>query len=460
MSIDAYRGLVMLAMASGGFGFASILRNHPEVLHKFDKTMWQTPWTVTWQNLAFHFDHVAWLGCGFWDLIQPSFMFLVGVALPFSLARREADGQTPTQRFVHVLIRSFVLVALGVFLSSNWSKQTNFTFVNVLTQIGLGYPFLYLMAGREPWVHLLVAAAVLAGYSAWFIYQPTSGTEEKLVRRYVAEMQDKGKLKKQDEFDQFTGTAARWNKHLNPAATADRWLLNVFPRDKEKEPLWPGKDDPDSKLAKQFWVNEGGYQTLNFVPSFVTMLFGLMAGGLLRSDRPDKSKLLCLALSGLACFAVSLGLDTKMWPIHVAGWDWCYCPAVKRIWTPTWTLYSTGWTLWMLAAFYWIVDVVQWRRWSFPLVVVGMNSIAIYVAAQLIKGWCKQTAKIHLSTLDAIWHDSIAPLFPADSSLRNFGIVPWLFDDTWGELRLSIVVLAMLWLMCYWLYRQKVFIKI
>lgn len=449
MSLDAYRGFVMLAMASGGLGFSGIVRNHPELLDRFDKTAFDRPWRMLWENLAFHFDHVAWHGCGFWDLIQPSFMFMVGVALPFSLARRTGAGQSPRERFGHVVVRSAVLVALGVFLSSNWSKLTNFTFVNVLSQIGLGYPFLYLLAGRRVWVQLLVAIAVLGGYAAWFALDRTSAEEERLVRQYVLE--HKGPEKAAKEFDQFTGTAAAWNKHLNPAATSDRTFLNLFPRDKDenKEPVWHGR---------QFWINDGGYQTLNFVPSFVTMLFGLMTGQLLCSARTDRGKLLWMVGAGAACFAISMGLDTKMWPVSIPGCDWSFCPIVKRIWTPTWTLYSTGWTLWMLAAFYAVIDVAKVRAWSFPFVVVGMNSIAIYVAAQLLKPWLKNTARIHLTTLDQVWHDSVAPTIRP--SWQNASIVSWLYDSMWSDFRVSVVVLAMLWLMCLWLYRQRIFIRI
>jgi predicted acyltransferase len=334
-----------------------------------------------------------------------------------------------------------------VFLSSNWAKQTNFTFVNVLTQIGLGYPLLYLMAGRRFWVQLLVAVAVLVGYGAWFAYDRTSPSEEQLVRQYVHDQ--KGPEKAPQEFDQFTGRAAAWNKHLNPAADVDRVFLNLFPRDKEKEPAWQGR---------QFWINDGGYQTLNFVPSFVTMLFGLMTGQLLRGPRSDRSKLVWILGAGLACFVISMGLDTKMWPVQIAGCDWNFCPIVKRIWTPTWTLYSTGWTLWMLAGFYALVDMAKVRAWAFPFVVVGMNSIAMYVAAQLLKPWLKQTARIHLSTLDALWHDTLAPR--TISSWQDASIVKWLYDSMWSDLRISVLVLAMLWLICLWLYRQRIFVRI
>ena len=85
VSLDAYRGFIMLVMASGGLAFASMAAT----LDKAGK-----PVPPVLEFLGFQFDHVAWIGCAFWDLIQPSFMFMVGVALPYSVASREARGDT------------------------------------------------------------------------------------------------------------------------------------------------------------------------------------------------------------------------------------------------------------------------------------------------------------------------------------------------------------------------------
>src|SRR5947207_2255007 len=122
VSLDAYRGFIMLAMASGGLGFTEVAKHFPE--------------SKAWQFLGYEFGHVPWTGCAFWDLIQPSFMFMVGVALPYSYYSRRVKGQSYPRILGHTVVRSLILIALGVFLSSNGSPQTNFTFVNVLCQIG------------------------------------------------------------------------------------------------------------------------------------------------------------------------------------------------------------------------------------------------------------------------------------------------------------------------------------
>src|SRR2546426_939011 len=143
-SMDAYRGFVMLLMASEGLRIA-------EVAHSF-------PNSPVWQFLASQVDHVEWVGCSLWDLIQPSFTFLAGVALAFSYASRKARGQTWGEMLRHALIRSVALVLLGVFLRSLGRPQTYWTFEDVLSQIGLGYTFLFLLAGTKPRAQMAAAA--------------------------------------------------------------------------------------------------------------------------------------------------------------------------------------------------------------------------------------------------------------------------------------------------------------
>src|SRR6185437_4024506 len=134
VSLDAYRGAIMLLMASGGLALPAVAKNFPD--------------SPVWSFLAFNTDHVPWVGCSLWDLIQPSFMFMVGVSMPYSIASRRVRGDSEKKILAHVLYRAVFLVLLAIFLTSNWSKQTEFVFTNVLAQIGLGYAFLYFLLGR------------------------------------------------------------------------------------------------------------------------------------------------------------------------------------------------------------------------------------------------------------------------------------------------------------------------
>jgi predicted acyltransferase len=383
-SIDAYRGLVMLAMASGGAAIFGDMAQAPE-----------TPMATLLQSLSQQFEHVDWRGCAFWDLIQPSFMFLVGVAMPFSYASRRAKGDSQGKLLAHALLRSVVLVLLAIFLSSAWSPRTNYVFTNVLAQIGLGYPIVYLLLDRSPRVQFAAAMAILVGVWLLFYLYPV-GNGVLLMGAYGVDL----------EGTHLPNFFVHWNRDQNVAAVFDRWFLNLFPR----------------ADGIPFVVNTGGYTTLNFVPSIATMIFGVLAGELLRSPGTSAQKLRTLAIAGAIGWAAGRWMDFNL------------CPLVKRLWTPSWVLFSTGWACWFLAVFYGLIDVLKFRRWAFPLVVVGMNSIAMYVMAQLMKPFVRHSIEIHFGTS--------------------------YFSGPMGPFIQAMAVLAVLWLICFWLYWQKIFIKI
>jgi heparan-alpha-glucosaminide N-acetyltransferase len=455
VSLDAYRGLVMLAMAASGFAFANTLRDHPEIFDQYDGKSFDQTWRWTWNTLAYQFSHVKWTGCSFWDLIQPSFMFMVGVSMPFSYSRRSLMGQSPVRRFGHVIARSLILVFLGVFLSSQREGFVNFTFVNVLAQIGLGYTFLYLFFGKRFPVQLLGVAAILGGYWYYFYqYEIPPADQSKLTEyldtKVIPSVEKNEELKKietglfeTNETDAIAGLPVHWNKHTNAAADLDRKLLN-----------WKGFPRNGSEFnGQKFWVNSGGYQTLNFIPSIATMLFGLMAGQLLRNGRSPRDLLKRLLTGGAICFVVAMAADTTIWPVPVEGLNWSLCPAVKRIWTPTWAVFSSGWCFWVLGMFYWVIDIKGFQRWAFFLKVVGMNSIAFYCMSQLIKGWAGRMLKIWLTTFE----EMVAALTQFEFRLSHF-----IYDSNYTYARIFelIAQVFVLWLIALWLYRRKIFIRI
>src|SRR3954451_1539993 len=161
LAVDTYRGFVMLLMMAEVVQLARVFRNFPT--------------SRFWSFLAYHQSHVEWAGCSLHDTIQPGFSFLVGVAVPSSIASRIAKGGTFGKMFLHALWRSLLLVALGIFLRSTHSPQTNFTFEDTLTQIGLGYPFLFLLGFRSPRWQWTAFGVILTGYwLAWALY-PVAG---------------------------------------------------------------------------------------------------------------------------------------------------------------------------------------------------------------------------------------------------------------------------------------------
>lgn len=398
VSLDAYRGFVMLAMASSGLGFAAVAKTFPE--------------SGLWKFLAGQTDHVAWRGLAFWDLIQPSFMFIVGVAMPWAYANRKARGEGWWSQFVHAIGRSLVLVALGVFLSSNGAKQTNWTFVNVLTQIGLGYVFVFLILGWKPAWQWVAAIAVLVGYWAFFVFWPLPGQGGTWPVT-----------------PSFATLAEHWAKNANAASDFDLWFLNLLPY-------------PDGASFKE---NGGGYATLNFIPSIATAIFGVLVGRLLKSDRTWQRKAAVLAIGGV----VGIALGT--------AFDYTICPSVKRIWSPSWVVVSTGWACLLMAAFYLVVDVVGLRRLVFPLVVVGANSIVMYVMAQLIRPWVKGTLRTHLTTLSYTLDQEVGLGPSLTPSIERTGT---LFAGPYGPIYEQAAILSVLWLICLWLYRRRIFVRI
>lgn len=383
VAIDAYRGLVMLLMMA-------------EVL-QLSRVAEAFPGNPFWAFLGYNQTHVEWSGCSLHDLIQPSFSFLVGVALPYSLASRRNRGAAFPKLFAHALWRSFLLIGLGIFLRSMHSTQTYFTFEDTLTQIGLGYPFLFLLGFRSARWQWSALVLILFGYwLAWALYPaPGSGFDYAAVGVPT------------NWGHNFSGFATHWNKNSNLGNAFDQWFLNLFPR------------------TKPFVANSGGYLTLSFIPTLGTMILGLVAGRILRqSARPIALRR--FLLYGLA--GITLGLL-----LHVTG----VCPIVKRIWTSAWTLFSGGICFLFLAGFTWIVEVKNHRRWAFPLVVVGVNSIAAYLIAHLGEDFVGSSLRIHLGN----W------LFAS----LGLGLQPLLFGSA---------ILIIYWLMLLWMYRRKVFLKI
>jgi predicted acyltransferase len=396
VALDAYRGFIMLLLASAGFGLAAVAKAKPDSI---------------WPQIAAQFKHVPWQGCAFWDLIQPAFMFMVGVAIPYSYAARRSRGASYIGVLFHALVRSILLIALGVFLASHSQHSTNFLFTNVLAQIGLGYFFVFLLVNRWKWLQGLALVAILGGYWFLFYHHPLPGPDF-----------DWAKAEVQPE-ERFEGVQAHWSKNVNFAAEQDRKLLNQFPREKPHE------------------FTGGGYQTLNFVPSMATMLLGLMIGELLRSGRSPRAKLLWLLGIGAVCLAAGLGLGYTV------------CPIVKRIWTPSWTLFSGGLVIWMLAAFYFVIDVVGLRFLALPLAIVGMNSIVIYMMSQLLQGWVATNLKTHFGRYGQMGKD-----WAGQHLTGPFG--QDLAHGIYDPVVISLSVMLVFWIICFWLYRQKIFVRL
>lgn len=384
-SVDVYRGFVMLLMMA-------------EVL-SLETVSAKLPGNSFWHFLGFNQSHVEWTWLSLHDMIQPSFTFLVGVVLPFSIEGRMKRGDTKRNILIHTFKRSLILICLGIFLRSMYSHQTNFTFEDTLTQIGLGYTFLVLLGFYSQRVQVIVLAVLLVGYWLAFALYPLPGANFDYATAGVAANWEHN----------LNGFAAHWNKNTNLAWAFDTWFLNIFPRE------------------TPFTNNGGGYATLSFIPTLGTMIIGLLAGNMLHAAKQPKEKLQFFFKMGIAFILFGILL-------HFTGIN----PIVKRIWTPAWTIFSGGICFLFLAMFYFIVDIKEKKKWFYFLMVIGANSIAAYVMAD--------------GGLRSLLHDSLFIHLG-----KNFDKI---FGDPYATLVSGGLTLLLLWLILNWMYKKRIFIKI
>jgi len=383
-AIDAFRGFVMFLMLAEAMRLPTLRNAFPD--------------SRFWSIIAYNTSHVPWQGCSLHDLIQPAFSFLVGAALPFSLINRRARGESFQRLLGHAIWRSVALICLGIFLRSLERQQTYWTFEDTLTQIGLGYTVLFLLAFASLRVQIAVFVAILVGFWGAFVWYPLPGPDFDYTKVGV----------RADWPYLYTGFLAHFNKNSNVSWAFDVWFLNLFPRE------------------KPFLYNSGGWSTLSFIPTLATMMLGLWTGRWLQTNRPTVEKLKGLIVAGVALTLAGLILQ---W-LHIN-------PIVKRIWTSSYTLYSGGLVVLILAGFYALIDWKGWRRWSFPLLVIGANSIGIYVMSWTIEH------------------------FISSALVRHLGRAPFaVMGPPFEPVLRGAAVLVVFWLILFWMYRRKIFLRI
>lgn len=384
VSIDVYRGMVMFLMLAEAMHLHHLAKDYPD---------------ATWLEwLRFHTSHVPWEGGSLHDMIQPSFTFLVGVAMPFSIASRIKRGAGHGKLIAHACVRALVLVLLGIWLRSLGHDQTYWTFEDTLTQIGLGYPFAFAVALMPRKFQYAALVAVLAGFWALYAVLPPPPADFDYTSVGVPT----------DWPHHHDGFASRWNLNSNVSWRVDTWFMNLFPRE------------------SPFEFNGGGYSTISFIPTMGTMLLGLLAGNWMREKETFKARFSTLMSAAVVCFLVSLLLmKTNL------------CPNVKKIWTPTFALYSGGICFAWLAILHWMCDAKRWQRWAFPFIVIGANSIFIYVMSWI----------------------AVRPI--RQMLYRHLGRGPFeVFGEPLTSSLSGAVVMAILFGMLLWMYRRRVFIKI
>lgn len=344
ISLDAFRGFIMVALAARGFGLATF----------------QDDPTLGW--LGRQFEHVPWEGIVFWDLIQPAFMFMVGLAMPFSVANRLHKGASSGQVWMHVLKRTLMLLLLSQVFISIGRGALSFQLINVLSQIAFAYFLCYWIMKLPFRGQVIAAAALLAGHWALFAL--------------------------------FPGSEGAFSKADNVGALLDKFFGLEY---------------------------SGYYVTINFMSSAVTMLFGVWAGYLMREPNSHQRRMQMLGAAIVACFVLGYTLQP-------------FNPMVKRIWTASFTFASGAWVLLILLGFYWLVEVKGMKKLTFPLVVVGMNSIFIYGLHMIMHGWFDRAVGVFTGS--------------------------YTFLGDWGVVAQTCTVFLVMWYLCWWLYKRKIFIRV
>ena len=314
--------------------------------------------------------HVQWHGFRLYDLIFPLFLFLAGVSMPMSFAARQVNGATRWGLTWHAARRGFVLVMLGMVYNGMLTFDfASLRVASVLGRIGLAW---MLAAFVVIWctrrVQLGVLAGVLVGYWAALTLIPVPDS----------------------------GVAS-----LEPGKTLGDWFDQRLMPGK----LYHGDRDP-----------EGLFST---IPAVGTALAGVFAGRWLsRQDISGERCTVVMLIAGALCLGGGLLWDT-VFPIN------------KNLWTSSFVLWCAGWSLLFLAVFHWIIDVRGWNRWCMPLVVIGANSITIYLLS----------AFIDFAALTRLALERATP------SMLHPAFIP-------------LGILTLKWLLLRWMYRRGLFLKV
>jgi predicted acyltransferase len=359
------------------------------------------------RGLAAQMEHKVWDGFAFYDLIFPLFLFISGVAMVYSLPKAMArNGRAAALR--RILVRAVILFGLGVLYNGGLAEAwPDVRIAGVLQRIALAYAatgILFCLCRTR--TLYITGAVVLLGYWALLALVPVRDitlTKEAMVAA-LGETQPSAAAVRQLYDSTSTWVTGHFERGLNLANHVDyQWL-------------------PGAKY-RTYWDPEGLLSTL---PAIATCLLGVMAGHQLRRpDRTPGQKLRWLAAAGGLCLAT--------------GWLWHgVFPVVKDLWSSSFVLVAGGWSLWLLAGFYYVVDIRLWRGWCQPFVWIGLNPITLYLATSLVDFWGIARRLVGGSVAARL--DSLAP--------------------GTGELGLAVVSLALLLALARFLHQRRIYLRV
>ncbi|QEC75200.1 acyltransferase family protein [Mucilaginibacter ginsenosidivorax] len=347
LSVDFFRGFTMFMLVSGYGQLFSTASSNPVV-----------------SLLGRQMDHANWQGLTAWDLIQPFFMFIVGVAMPFSFSRKWAKGESWNKSLRGVLQRSLLLLFLGWLVSS----ETKSSFTNVLAQLSVTYLIAFLVMRKAIKWQVLVSVILIVLtdviYRAW----PVHGFNQPFTADH-----NFGSW-----FDVF----------LTGGLSEDRWVA------------------------------------FNAIPTTAHTIWGVIAGMILMKDYAPQKKVGILLTIGIAGIIAGYALGM-------------YIPVIKRICTSSFIILSGGYAFVGLAVCYLLIDVLHLKKGVVFFAIVGMNPLFIYL----------------------FWHSGgrlVLMNLAKPVTNRLFG---WISPDAITTATI-LVVSGMMWYICYFLYKRKIFIRI
>lgn len=414
MSVDALRGFDMFWI----IGADSLVY----ALNRMSQTR-----TISF--LATQLEHAEWQGFHFYDLIFPLFVFIVGVSLVFSLSKTmETAGRAEALK--RVFRRSILLFVIGILYSSGFANRwPDMRLMGVLNRIALAYFFAGLLfCFFKARVLATMAVVLLAGY--WGLLALTPIRDIQLTKPALALAAEKAGE---------TEAAALFRAEGNPSAikyspawaAAEKMFVTTTDRVR-------GKYEPGLNLVNhldfqylpgrkydQFYDPEG---LLSTIPAVVTCLLGAFAGLWLRNASvPGKRKVCWLLAAGTLSAAL--------------GWAWGgEFPVIKKIWTSSYVLVAGGYSAILLGVFYLLVDVLEFRSWCQPFVWMGMNSITVYLTANIIGGFRPLARRFAGGDIRAFFEAHVAQGF--------------------GDIMISVAGLLLAFWWVYFLYRRKVFLRL
>jgi predicted acyltransferase len=352
LSIDFFRGFTMFMLVTGIAGI-------------FNEMVEQGKGGDVIALINNQLEHAEWNGLYAWDLIQPFFMFIVGVAMPFSLAKRLAKGDSWRKAFYHALIRSFWLLVLGFMLGAG---EKSFDLTNVLAQLSFTYIIAFLLMQKDIKWQLLVSFVMILLSDLLYRFWSVEG----------------------------------FNQPFTPDHNFGSWVDMAI----------------TGSLNSDHWV------AFNAIPTTAHTIWGVIVGMLLMNEWSQRKKILVLVITGITGVIIGYSMDP-------------FIPIIKRLCTSSFIIVSGGWCLLAMALSYWLIDIMKFRKFALFFAIVGMNPIFIYLFSNLGGKQLLHRMARPFTSRFFVWSNDIA---------INMVTI--------------IVVAAMVWYICYFLYKRKIFIKI